>query len=415
MKLKNQLGILQQNLKDPLSRKVAVHKQHVKKWRRVMLLGKKAAMRRVTMHYTIWLVLMFIVLGLLSGFWASPQCQDKSFSIKSSWAIAVLPCDFLLLFVAALDMSPTDRVEQILQQMRHKHKIADLSRTRHDILFPQHGYAPIDLTDTLCDVGIHDLSVIHIRISIPGGSSNPGRNMESGSSIQAPHQFTSETGNFPSKRPDVWEPTGDQRFRCLICPDHEPVPSRQISSHEETIRHTRNLNNHENLAHSQASGSRLKEPYTAGAGQNTSRVPLERVGGVLSQTLAQLAKGKGSSSHGNQYSYLDDHSSGGVDWNSDMMDFNTQLQQPLDVQTTIQLGKNLQAYLNEEGDLDHDSDDDLDERSHGSDSESSVSDDEHPPATGRRRRQVDPDRESEWFPWPDKETCVLDILRHVPH
>ncbi|EIW59026.1 uncharacterized protein TRAVEDRAFT_93301, partial [Trametes versicolor FP-101664 SS1] len=33
---------------------------------------------------------------------------------------------------------------------------------------------------------------------------------------------------------------------------------------------------------------------------------------------------------------------------------------------------------------------------------------------GTRRRRYITDRETPWFPWPDKETCVLDILRHVP-
>ncbi|KAJ7716484.1 hypothetical protein DFH07DRAFT_907412 [Mycena maculata] len=98
-----------------------------------------------------------------------------------------------------------------------------------------------------------------------------------------------------------------------------------------------------------------------------------------------------------------------------MMDFNTQLQQPFDVQTTVQLGKNLQEYLKEEGDFEHDSDDDLEERSQASDSEPSGSEHDHPQAsTGRKKRHIDLDRPSEWFPWPDKETCVLDILRHVP-
>jgi hypothetical protein len=101
---------------------------------------------------------------------------------------------------------------------------------------------------------------------------------------------------------------------------------------------------------------------------------LEHVGGALSQTLAQLAKGKGSRYLRQQYDYVDE-GTGVVDWSSDMMDFNTQMQQPLDVQTTAQLAKNLQAYLKEEGDLEHDSDDDLEERSPASDSDSSETED----------------------------------------
>ncbi|KIY61625.1 hypothetical protein CYLTODRAFT_495162 [Cylindrobasidium torrendii FP15055 ss-10] len=32
----------------------------------------------------------------------------------------------------------------------------------------------------------------------------------------------------------------------------------------------------------------------------------------------------------------------------------------------------------------------------------------------RTRRSVTTNAENEWFPWPDKQTCVLDILRHIP-
>ncbi|KAJ7882200.1 hypothetical protein B0H14DRAFT_2565445 [Mycena olivaceomarginata] len=165
----------------------------------------------------------------------------------------------------------------------------------------------------------------------------------------------------------LWEPTQNQCFRCLVCPHHDPIEARRIPEHEQTNRHERNLN--------RASGSVPKTSNTSNANPSTSGVPLEHVGGALSQTLAQLAKGKGSRYLRQQYDYVDE-GTGVVDWSSDMMDFNTQMQQPLDVQTTAQLAKNLQAYLKEEGDLEHDSDDDLEERSPASDSDSSETEDD---------------------------------------
>ncbi|KAJ7270338.1 hypothetical protein C8J57DRAFT_1435474 [Mycena rebaudengoi] len=140
-------------------------------------------------------------------------------------------------------------------------------------------------------------------------------------------------------------------------------------------------------------------------------MPLERVGGPLAQTLEKIAS---AGSHSNPQAYYVDEDSGGFNWNSDMMDFNTRLQQPLELQTRVQLGKNLLAYLKEDGALDNDSDDDPEERSQAGDSDSSTSEEEVPHVTARKKRKVDLDSESEWFPWPDKETCVLDILRHVP-
>ena len=97
---------------------------------------------------------------------------------------------------------------------------------------------------------------------------------------------------------------------------------------------------------------------------SSSRVPLERVAGSLSRTLAQMAWSSSSS----QQQYIPVDEPGGIDWSS--THFDTELQQPLDVQTTVQLGKNLEAYLREEGALNHDSDDDPEERSEASDSDS---------------------------------------------
>ncbi|KAL1755500.1 hypothetical protein FB107DRAFT_290833 [Schizophyllum commune] len=35
-------------------------------------------------------------------------------------------------------------------------------------------------------------------------------------------------------------------------------------------------------------------------------------------------------------------------------------------------------------------------------------------STGRRHRRVFEDTNNPWYPWPDKETCIVDVLRHVP-
>ncbi|KAJ6607826.1 hypothetical protein B0H10DRAFT_2166716 [Mycena sp. CBHHK59/15] len=93
------------------------------------------------------------------------------------------------------------------------------------------------------------------------------------------------------------------------------------------------------------------------------------------------------------------------------MGFNTHVEHSLNVRATAQLAENLEAYLND-GDIDHDSDDDAEERT---DSGSVESDDSPPHVTSRKTHKVDPNSlNTEWFPWPDKETCVLNILRHVP-
>ncbi|KAJ7020784.1 hypothetical protein C8F04DRAFT_1213983 [Mycena alexandri] len=84
-----------------------------------------------------------------------------------------------------------------------------------------------------------------------------------------------------------------------------------------------------------------------------------------------------------------------VDWGA--MDFDTQLDEPHEVRMTAQLAQNFEDYLRDP-DLNFDSDEEGDERSQINDSSES----------GYGETQ------SPWFPWPDKETCVLDILRHIP-
>ncbi|KAJ7126468.1 hypothetical protein C8R43DRAFT_897899 [Mycena crocata] len=44
-----------------------------------------------------------------------------------------------------------------------------------------------------------------------------------------------------------------------------------------------------------------------------------------------------------------------------------------------------------------------------------IADSDSPSVHARKSHRVDPDAvDSPWFPWPDKETCILDILRHIP-
>ncbi|KAJ6525775.1 hypothetical protein B0H19DRAFT_1198996, partial [Mycena capillaripes] len=129
----------------------------------------------------------------------------------------------------SLEMASGSTVKDIVHEMRRRHLIADLSRVKHDIIFPSYKFGSLSLTDKLQDV----------------------RNC------------------FPGTRPDV-------------CPSHEPQATKRIRKHE----------------------------------------------------------------------------SGPSIW-------------------------------------DWDSDNDFEERN--------------------SEPQVDPEAtESPWFPWPDKETCVLDILRHIP-
>jgi hypothetical protein len=107
MKLDNPPGILGQNLSLPFSRKIAVQKRHVNRWRRLIRLHKTAATAKVKRQCKIWLVLVLLILCVASGFWATYLCPQESLcDISSVWAVATIPCDFILLLTAALSMPP---------------------------------------------------------------------------------------------------------------------------------------------------------------------------------------------------------------------------------------------------------------------------------------------------------------------
>jgi hypothetical protein len=60
----------------------------------------------------------------------------------------------------------------MLTELRRRRKIPDLSRIQHSVI---HQNRSLDYTDILRDVGVQDLSILHVRVSVLGGSqSGPG-------------------------------------------------------------------------------------------------------------------------------------------------------------------------------------------------------------------------------------------------
>ncbi|KAJ7454098.1 hypothetical protein FB451DRAFT_1518419 [Mycena latifolia] len=70
----------------------------------------------------------------------------------------------------SLNISRCATIAHIAFQLRHRHLIPDLTRVKHHILFPKRQWAPLKPTDILDEVGIKDLSVLHLRMSVLGGS-----------------------------------------------------------------------------------------------------------------------------------------------------------------------------------------------------------------------------------------------------
>ncbi|KAF7316638.1 hypothetical protein HMN09_00396400 [Mycena chlorophos] len=133
---------------------------------------------------------------------------------------------------------------------------------------------------------------------------------------------------------------------------------------------------------------------------------LAAVRGSLLHTLEQLKNGPAA-----EDTWVDSET-GVVDWGSSLMDVDMTMHDSLDVRTMALLASKLEEFLNEET-RDVGSDDEEAERS---DAESSTDAETPLPfLPGRKTRKVNASAEkSEWYPWPDKETCVLDVLRHIP-
>ncbi|KAJ6609140.1 hypothetical protein B0H10DRAFT_1954877 [Mycena sp. CBHHK59/15] len=389
-------------LRNPINLQVAIRKQRVYRWRRHMLLGKAFAFRRITSLCKIWLSCLALSLCLLSAISSHLLANNGSL-----WYIAVtFPLDFVLMVVVLLvsrhlqmkssvklshphssktqlntteskklritvlgpfpkpghlDMGSDSTVEHIIQQMRRRHLIADISRVKHHVIFPAHKFASLELNDTLQDpilqekweyLPCHSNSLMKLAIF--------------------PHH-AQMSGSQQTR--DSFAALSVKIMHRLKCGVYIVMRSPKVTY----------------------------ETWSAIIPQSRTML-LDQVQHL---DLLQL---------GFEHRYVDKNK-GVVNWDSDVMNFDTQLQETIDVRTTALLVEKLQQYLEDEGDINHNSDDDDEERSEAGSSESLETEpvEDAPYVAGRKSHKVDPNAiDSEWFPWPDKETCVLDILRHVP-
>ncbi|KAJ7699834.1 hypothetical protein B0H14DRAFT_3652401 [Mycena olivaceomarginata] len=245
-------------------------------------------------------------------------------------------------------MATESTVEDVLLCLRVRHLIPDLMRVTHHMIFPAHKFASLSPTDKLRDIGVQDLSVLYVRTSILGGS--PESDSDSEPKASGSTGFSHTSGKFKSSRPDVWKPTQDGSWRCAVCPDHIPCEIKRITTHEKAERHKRNLEYHDNAQKEAAPGS----PELSSPPLVSGRLPPEQVLGPLARTLEQIQHNYSPSSLQNSYV---DTETGVVDWA--LADYDTDLAEPLQAHL---LAQDLAEYLRN-GDIDHNSDDDSEERS----------------------------------------------------
>jgi hypothetical protein len=166
----------------------------------------------------------------------------------------------------------------------------------------------------------------------------------------------------------VWKPDGiTGKFSCTVCPGFGSVNVKHISEHESSERHKKNLNRSDssNREH------RSDDEDAAPARLQPRQLDAERVRGPLGEALAQLIHQPSQDFRRNSWV---DEDTGIVDWNSDMMDIDTNMQPSLTARNAVFLMERLHAYLNSPA-IDVDSDDEPEERSEAGSTSSSDSED----------------------------------------
>ncbi|KAK6974127.1 hypothetical protein R3P38DRAFT_2812313 [Favolaschia claudopus] len=195
------------SLRHPFHRRIAVHQQRFIRWQNHMRRGTCYALRRAIQSWTIFL--LFFLASLVVGIAGARKfCLPDHLSQCVVTAIVIL--DFIVLRTACWNkvnprhqsLPPTtassrrraleskklqvliqgpfrrptllylghdSTVHDIILELRRRRLIPDLTRIRHNIYFATH-HEPLKFADKLCDVGICDMSMLYIRMSVLGGS-----------------------------------------------------------------------------------------------------------------------------------------------------------------------------------------------------------------------------------------------------
>ncbi|RDX50747.1 hypothetical protein OH76DRAFT_1463653 [Lentinus brumalis] len=361
----------------------------------------------------------------------------------------------------ALRVQPNCTVSDIAMALQSRRAIAPLERIRQYIVFPSYSQAPLCPEDRLRDIGARDLSTLHIRTSVMGGSSRT-RNRD-------PVAFTKDTGFINAEHPEDWQAlTGVWfgYFKCRLCKNTEPVHRHWLRKHEDTKGHKRrrikrDTGNSAREGDSSAqtgpvsattavSGSSARPPspfvpshfYPSHDPTDLSAMDAEDAAGfvpdldVRSPLLAAFDDWQSNLSGPNVQSSQSSLATAtpftAVDWAriTDMQ----RLESTTEEAALARITAALRAYILDSGEIDRDSDDDDEsngeqeaeeeelrveeesERIHQSRDSSETTREQGSSDSGQgvRPSRFVTDKDSIYFPWPDRETCILDVLRHIP-
>lgn len=306
----------------------------------------------------------------------------------------------------------TDTINELVKRSVH----AGLRHIEPIVYFPPHCSGPLNYCDALSSLGISEGSTVYLHWCLCGG----GRGQDSSHAPEAqdedtqasPHiRFTRQTGHFNAINPDYFQQTETGLYQCLVCPLSAPMEKKRIRTHETSNAHKQGIRRTSRSQHQPGTAAGPSSSFFPAGPSTSQRLPPDSVRGPLSQMLDNI---RTSPYNRHDDSWVDEETGTAsiVDWEATGMDMD--LQPSLDAQVLMEMAEKTRQYiLNPEG-IGDDSDSNVDERSNAESSSDSYDAGLSSHLASRSKRKVSDNPDTPFFPWPDRETCVLDILRHIP-
>ncbi|KAL1671363.1 hypothetical protein EV122DRAFT_256545 [Schizophyllum commune] len=251
--------------------------------------------------------------------------------------------------------------------------------------------------------------------------------LENNCTLHAEHSFDAHA--------TVWRVISYDKWHCTAC-DKE-IGTRSVTAHESSEAHKRAVLLKYTTTGATATGPIQVTDDACSTADPYAREELKR---AVHESLQRLLSDRSREAQTGGWEVDQDRGTMDIDWTANTLPGDGSTYVPHDEQEVGALAADLLAHLerdsddatDEPPDLVQDSDDEEDERDEpdeGEDEDEEEDNEEEdnedegiaPSAgsnstssTGRRHRRVFEDTNNPWYPWPDKETCIVDVLRHVP-
>lgn len=205
--------------------------------------------------------------------------------------------------------------------------------------------------------------------------------------------------SFPSvQSAEWWEPVGKNGWTCLACRDKKVHSKDNARRHEKTAKHVHSVQHHcanlQGAFNAEGSGSGGREGFPS-----THVQSMHGIGLILEEMSTVVG----------EYSHTDDD--GSIPYTADSSETNIQFQESFVEKTREQIAVTLSNLLDEDGLSDDEETGEINVESEFGmeDTFAEVAGEEN-----AGMKSVDAPGENEWFPWPNKLSCTIDILMHLP-